>query len=125
MKKLIFAVIMALLMFFIFNFIYCNLDGSTFGYMLSFKFKIPYLFARQTSPIPLGFILLITFALGMVFIAVLEALPSLYKTLEIRAKNKKIRDLERELTVARQLAGIENRKVEEPLADSKKDEEEN
>ena len=36
-------------------------------------------------------------------VALLEALPSFFKTLEIRSKNKKIRQLERELSVVRGL----------------------
>ena len=40
----------------------------------------------------------------MIMIALLEALPSFFKTLEIRSKNRKIRQLERELVVVRQLS---------------------
>lgn len=111
MKKLFFAIIMAVIVFSVLNFVYCNLDATTFGYPISFKFNIPYLMALRTIPLPMGFILLIVFCLGMVAIAVLEAIPSLYKSLELRAKNKKIRELERELTVARQVAGVEKPKV--------------
>lgn len=104
MKRLLFAVIMALLFFALLNFIYCNLDDATFGYKLVFKFTIPYLILIQSKPIPLGFILLISFCSGMIVIALLEALPSLLKTLEIRSKNKRIRQLERELSVVRQMS---------------------
>lgn len=104
MKRLMFAVIMALLFFVLLNFIYCNLDAATFTYPVTFKFTIPYLLAVQSIPIPMGFVLLITFCVGMVAIALLEALPSLYKSLEIRSKNKKIRQLERELSAVRQIA---------------------
>jgi len=104
MKKLVFAVIMAVLFFVLLNFIYCNLDSSVFGYRVVFKFNIPYLLAVKSIPLPLGFILLITFCLGMIAIALLEALPSFFKTLEIRSKNKKIRQLERELMVVRQIS---------------------
>lgn len=104
MKKLIFAAIMAFLFFVLLNFIYCNLDSTVFGYNIVFKFSIPYLLAVQSIPLPLGFVLLLSFCLGMVAIALLEALPSFFKTLEIRSKNKKIRQLERELMVVRQLA---------------------
>lgn len=103
MKRLVFAVIMAFLFFLLLNFIYCNLDAATFGYQVVFKFTIPYIISLQSSPIPMGFVLLISFSAGMVAIALLEALPSLFKTLEIRAKNKRIRQLERELSVIRQI----------------------
>lgn len=103
MKRLVFAVIMALVFFVLLNFVYCNLDAATFGYKVAFKFSVPLLLAVQSVPIPLGFCLLISFCLGMVMIALLEALPSFFKTLEIRSKNKKIRQLERELSVVRGL----------------------
>ncbi len=95
---------MATIFFSFLNFIYCNLDADTFGFAMTFKFRIPYLMALESAPIPLGFILLISFCLGMVAIALLEALPSLFKAMQIRAKNKRIRELERELTVVRQVA---------------------
>jgi uncharacterized integral membrane protein len=104
MKKLVFALIMAVIFFTLLNFIYCNLDSTVFGYKVVFKFTIPYIVALKSIPLPLGFILLITFCAGMIMIALLEALPSFFKTLEIRSKNKKIRQLERELVVVRQLS---------------------
>ena len=103
MKRLIFAIIMALLFFIMLNFVYCNLDDATFAYSVAFKFKIPYILSVQSVPIPMGFVLLIAFCLGMITIAILEALPSLFKTLEIRSKNKKIRQLERELALVRRM----------------------
>lgn len=110
MKRLIFAVIMALIFFVVLNFVYCNLDNTTFGYEVVFKFKIPYILNVQSIPMPLGFTLLAAFSFGMVAIALLEALPSFFKTLEIRAKNKRIRQLEKELTLVRQM--IEPKKDE-------------
>lgn len=101
MKRLVFAITMALLFFLLLNFIYCNLDDQTFAYHVVFKFTVPSLLAVQSVPIPLGFVLLMSFCAGMVAIALLEALPSFFKTLEIRSKNKKIRQLERELAVVR------------------------
>lgn len=110
MKRLIFALLMAIIVFVLLNFIYCNLDEKTFGYLIVFKFNIPYLLDARSVPIPLGFALLISFCGGMVAIAVFEALPSFFKTLEIRAKNKRIRQLERELSVVREIS-------EKPSAD--------
>ena len=64
MKRLIFAVIMALLFFLLLNFIYCNLDSATFAYNVVFKFNIPYIIALESSPIPMGFVMLISFSAG-------------------------------------------------------------
>lgn len=104
MKRLVFAVVMAFLFFVLLNFIYCNLDEATFAYSVVFKFNIPHLLSVQSVPIPMGFVLLFSFCTGMVAIALLEALPSMFKTLEIRSKNKRIRQLERELSVVRQMS---------------------
>ena len=103
MKRLVFAIIMAFLFFVLLNFIYCNLDDTTFGYAVSFKFNIPYILSLKSVPIPMGFVVLIAFSVGMVTIAILETLPSLYKTIELRSKNKKIRQLEREIAVVRKI----------------------
>lgn len=109
MKKIFFAVSMALIFFVMLNFVLVNLDAQTFNYKLVFKFNIPVILPNgyQTIPLPLWFVLLATFCVGMIFIALLEALPSFYKTLELRSRNKKIRELERELKVAREMSGVE------------------
>ncbi len=120
MKKLIFALLMAALFFSLLNFIYCNLDESVFGYKIVFKFTVPYMFALQSSPLPMGFVLLVTFCTGMITIALLEALPSFFKTLEIRSKNKKIRQLERELDVVRGLGEVRETRVEESDSSEKR-----
>ncbi|MFH1830982.1 MAG: LapA family protein [Pseudomonadota bacterium] len=117
MKKLIFACVMAFLFFVLLNFIYCNLDSTVFGYRIVFKFNIPYMMALKSVPLPMGFVLLMAFSAGMVAIALLEALPSFFKTLEIRSKNKKIRQLERELMVVRQLSDRSDLPKEEKKED--------
>ena len=104
MKRLVFALIMAVLFFVMLNFVYCNLDGATFTYEVVFKFRIPYLISLQSVPMPMGFVILLSFCLGMITIALIEALPALYKTLELSSKNKKIRQLERELTLVRKMS---------------------
>jgi uncharacterized integral membrane protein len=95
---------MALFFFVLLNFIYNNLGDQVFGYNITFAFTIPYILSLKSVPIPMGFVILISFCAGMITIALLEALPSFFKTLELRSKNKKIRQLERELAVVRQLA---------------------
>jgi uncharacterized integral membrane protein len=114
MRRFIFAVIMAVLFFILLNFIYCNLDSAVFGYQVIFKFTIPSILAIQSVPLPLGFVMLVAFTAGMVAISLLEAFPSFFKTLEIRSKNKKIRQLERELSVVRQLADRRPPEQDEP-----------
>lgn len=103
MRRLLFAVLLALFFLVLVVFVLSNRDDTTFGYEMVFKFHIPYLFASFTKPIPVGFILMIAFCCGMVTTPFLEALPNLYKSLELRAKNKRIRQLERELTLVREM----------------------
>lgn len=111
MKRILFSVFLALFFFVLLDFVYFNLDGATFGYQVSFKFSIPHVVDLVSDPFPMGFILLLAFCLGMVVVSLLEALPSFYKTLELHSKNKKIRQLERELQLARRV--IEEKKTTE------------
>lgn len=104
MKRLVFAITMALFFFVLLDLVYFNLGDGAFGYEVSFRFYVPYLIDFRSNPIPVGFLMLAAFSIGMISIALLEALPSFYKSLELRAKNKRIRQLERELKLVRQLA---------------------
>lgn len=101
MRRLIFALLLAMFLLVIVVFVLSNHDAATFGYEITLKFNIPYIFASYTKPIPLWLVTLVVFCIGMITTPFLEALPSLYKSLELRAKNKRIRQLERELTLVR------------------------
>lgn len=111
MKRILFSVFLALFFFVLLDFVYFNLDSTTFGYQVSFKFSIPHVLDLVSAPLPMGFVLLLTFCSGMIVVSLLEALPSFYKSLELYSKNKKIRQLERELQMARQM--VEDRKSSE------------
>lgn len=111
MKRILFSVFLALFFFVLLDFVYYNLDGATFGYQVSFKFSIPHVVDLVSAPLPMGFVLLLAFCSGMIVVSLLEALPSFYKSLELYSKNKKIRQLERELQMARQM--VEERKTTE------------
>lgn len=103
MRRLLFALLLAMFFLVLVVFVLSNRDDATFGYEMIFKFHVPYLFASYTKPIPVGFVLMIAFCCGMVTTPFLEALPNLYKSLELRAKNKRIRQLERELSLVREM----------------------
>lgn len=111
MKRILFSVFLALFFFVLLDFVYFNLDATTFGYQVSFKFSIPHVVDLVSAPLPMGFVLLLAFCAGMIVVSLLEALPSFYKSLELYSKNKKIRQLERELQMARQM--IEEKKISE------------
>ena len=97
MKKILYASLMALILFTLFNFFYSNMGGEAFNYPLSFNFNVPYLLNLRTFPIPVGFLLISSFCLGMVFLPLLQLIPVLFRTLQIRERDKKIRELEKEL----------------------------
>lgn len=112
MRRLLFACLMASFLFVLLWFVAQNLNEHTLGYQVVFQFSIGKWFAWYTVPIPIGFVLIVSFCLGMIAIAFLEAMPSFYKTLELRAKNKRIRQLERELKLVREM--LESEKQAEP-----------
>lgn len=113
MKRILFSATLALFFFILLDFVYFNLDAATFGYQVSFKFSIPHVVDLVSAPLPMGFVLLLAFCSGMIVVSLLEALPSFYKSLELYSKNKKIRQLERELQMARQM--IEEKKLTEEV----------
>lgn len=102
MRKILFAVFLSFMIFVILNFLYSNLNEGAFNYPMSFRFYIPPDYQLKSAPIPLGFIVISAFCLGMVFLAVLQAIPSIFKTIAIRAKDRRIRELEQELEATRQ-----------------------
>lgn len=115
MRRLMFALVLALFLLVLVVFVLSNRDDATFGYDMIFKFNVPYLFYSYTKPVPVGYVLLISFCLGMITTPFLEALPSLYKSMELRAKNKRIRQLERELILVRDMIETE-RALPRPVA---------
>ncbi|MBI2346829.1 MAG: LapA family protein [Deltaproteobacteria bacterium] len=115
MRRLIFAVVMAVFLGILLWFVAQNMNETTLGYDVVFRFSIGPWFMRYSPPVPVGFVLIVSFCLGMIAIAFLEALPSFYKTLELRAKNKRIRQLERELKLVREMMESEKGREEAPL----------
>ncbi len=97
MKKIIFALFLSAFIFGILNFLYCNLNDAVFNYPMTFHFDIPYLIAFKSMPIPLGFVLIAAFSLGILFLALLQAIPALFKTVAMRARDRRIRELEKEV----------------------------
>ncbi|MBI2982462.1 MAG: LapA family protein [Deltaproteobacteria bacterium] len=101
MKKIIYAAGIALGCFIVLNSIYSNVGGVDFSYPMSFSFSIPHFFTLKTLAVPAGFVILTSFCLGMVFLPFLQLIPKIFRTAEIRAKEKKIRELEKELEESR------------------------
>jgi hypothetical protein len=97
MRKILFAFFLAIFIFIILNFLYCNLNDEVFNYPMTFRFVIPYILALKSVPVPLGFIVITSFCLGILFLALLQAIPALFKTIALRSRDRRIRELEKEL----------------------------
>ena len=102
MKKILWALLLAVFIFIILNFLYCNLNAEVFNYPMSFRFEIPYILAFRSVPVPLGFVLIASFCLGIIFLALLQAIPALFKTIALRSRDRRIRELEKELDQVKQ-----------------------
>ncbi len=101
MKKIASACLLSLVIFVILNFLYSNLNDEVFNYPMAFRFTIPYLFTLRSEPIPLGFVVITSFCLGIIFLALLQAIPAMFRSIAVRSRDRRIRELERELEAAR------------------------
>lgn len=108
MKKIISALLLSVFIFIILNFLYCNLNDEVFNYPMTFRFSVPYLFSLKSVPVPLGFVVITAFSLGVLFLALLQAIPLLFKTIALRSRDRKIKELEKELEEARQKPVVES-----------------
>lgn len=102
MKRVIYALILAVCIFIILNFLYSNLNDQAFNYPMTFRFRIPHLFEMQSVPVQLGFVVITAFCLGILFLALLQAIPVVFKTIAVRSRDRRIRELEKELESAKQ-----------------------
>lgn len=102
MRKVFSALFLAVFIFIILNFLYCNLNDAVFNYPMTFRFSIPHVFDIRSAAVPLGFVVITAFSLGILFLALLQAIPALFKTIALRSRDRKIRELEKELSEARQ-----------------------
>lgn len=107
MKKVLYSAFLALITFTLLNFIYSNVRGEAFNHPLSFRFDLPFLLSLVSRPVPLGYILILSFCLGMVFLPLLQAIPAIFRSAQIKARDRRIKELERELELVR---------LSEPLA---------
>lgn len=104
MRKILSALVLAVFIFIILNFLYCNLNEQAFNYPMNFRFTIPHILDINSEPIPLGFVVIAAFSMGILFLALLQAIPALFKTIAVRSRDRKIRELEKELEETRRTA---------------------
>lgn len=97
MKRIVHAILLSLFIFICVNFIYSNMTPETLDYPMVFRFRLPWLLTLISKPIPLGFILILSFSLGIVFLSCLQALPELFRYKDHKAQEKRIKELEAEV----------------------------
>jgi len=112
MRKVLSALVLAIFIFVILNFLYCNLNDAVFNYPMSFRFSIPHILALTSMPVTLGFVVITSFCLGILFLALLQAIPALFKTIAVRSRDRKIRELEKELEETRSASSISQPPIE-------------
>lgn len=79
----------------VFVFALLNLIRSNMTLNVSLTFDLPYVHAWETLPLPLNYLLLIAFCIGILFASFLGAL----KVGNIRAKNREIKELKKTLEI--------------------------
>lgn len=99
----------AFIIFIVFNFLLTNLDSQTLGYKIHFQFNIPPFLYLESHDFPVGVLILIAFCLGMIFAAFMGAISVFHRSRELKAKNRTIRELEREIEELRALYSAQRR----------------
>lgn len=79
-----------------FVFALLNLLRSNMALNVSLTFEVPYLHTWETLPLPLNYLLLIAFCVGILFAGFLGAL----KAGSIKARNREIKELKKTLEIA-------------------------
>lgn len=102
MRKILYALFLSLFIFVILNFLYCNLNDEAFNYPMTFRFTVPHIFTLRSVPVQLGFVVITAFCLGIVFLALLQAIPAIFKTIAVRSRDRRIKELEKELEEVKQ-----------------------
>lgn len=106
MRKVFYALFLSLFIFVILNFLYCNLNDAAFNYPMTFRFSVPHIFEIRSVPVQLGFVVITAFCLGIVFLALLQAIPAVFKTIAVRSRDRRIKELEKELEEMKSAAPV-------------------
>ncbi|HCU24922.1 MAG TPA: hypothetical protein DF383_07885 [Deltaproteobacteria bacterium] len=93
------VILAALIIFIIANFFITNSaeQANSLATLISFKFNMPPFLYLQSIAFPVGYLLIISFILGMLLAALIGALNAFTRSREVKMKNKTIRELEREI----------------------------
>lgn len=85
------------LLFALVNFLYWNMGKESLGYPMVFAFHIPPYLYLNSDPLPVGFLILAAFCLGMLMAILMGFFRSLEKRSDIRSRDRRIKELEQRL----------------------------
>lgn len=93
------VILAALIVFIVVNFFITNssTDANSLANQVSFKFNIPPFLYLESIDFAVGYLLTISFTLGMIFAAIIGAINAFSRSRELKMKNKTIRELEIEI----------------------------
>ena len=93
------VILAALIIFIVANFFITNSSeqANSLATLVSFKFNMPPFLYLESIDFPVGYLLVISFILGMLFAALIGAVNAFTRSREVKMKNKTIRELEREI----------------------------
>jgi uncharacterized membrane protein YciS (DUF1049 family) len=93
------VILAALILFVIVVFFISNSgpDAQSLAATISFKFKVQPFLNLESVDFPVGYLLIISFTLGMIFAAIIGGINAFSRSREIKMKNKTIRELEKEI----------------------------
>lgn len=100
--KVLFA---ACVIFLVFSFLLTNIN--TLNLPITFRFEVPHVFQTDAYDIPAGYFFLITFCAGMLVAALMGGLSIFYRSQELKAKSRAIRELEKEVEELRTIRSTE------------------
>ncbi len=88
----------ALIVFVVVNFFLTNsaIDSQSLATQINFKFNMPPFIYLQSMNFSVGYLLIFSFVLGMIFAALIGAINAFSRSREIKLKNKTIRELQKE-----------------------------
>ncbi len=89
----------AIIIFLVVNFFISNStpEAQSLATLISFKFSLYPFKQFESIDFPVGYLLIISFTLGMVFAAIIGAINAFSRSREMKMKNKTIRELEKEI----------------------------
>lgn len=114
MWRFIKVFIAAIVIFVIVNFFLSNLssEANSLATLISFKFNLPPFRTFESLDFPIGYLLILSFTIGMLFSVLIGGISTWTKSKEIKTHKKLLRELEHEIEELR-LALQRKRREEE------------